>query len=373
MQNPSSPFANGAFLTSRANQVVWKMRHDGSRELTLPHTCRLKRYTAQQASRCLQNKHLLFIGDSLTRYQYLSLAYFLEHKHWPPRYPSSGYTPCTQFDQMGKEACSSFIEPNVCCEYDWDNWAHGQWPGFMQSLGGGTDGALFHGRMEAQSVRAKPPIERYQYVSSDENNDGRVRVSLLLEFGWVGSEPYYGWNLTGCANTGTCRYTPESYEKKVERNTNKDWDWEYPNVATAFQPGSSLHNEYLDDTNYVFYNRGLWGALQQDKAETIMNALRNMTRGTNNRCFFKSTTGCGRSVSNSLDSIEYNDVRKTTFDSGCEYFDIGHVTQEFGRFIVPDKSSMASSVAMEYRHVFWDSVHYVSVLYFISCTVVTTV
>jgi hypothetical protein len=28
---------------------------------------------------------------------------------------------------------------------------------------------------------------------------------------------------------------------------------------------------------------------------------------------------------------------------------------------------------MEYRHVFWDSVHYVSVLYFISCTVVTTV
>lgn len=49
MQNPSSPFADGAFLTRKTTQVVWKMRHDGSRELTLPLTCQLKRYTARQA------------------------------------------------------------------------------------------------------------------------------------------------------------------------------------------------------------------------------------------------------------------------------------------------------------------------------------
>jgi hypothetical protein len=123
MQNPSSPFADGAFLTRKTTQVVWKMRHDGSRELTLPLTCQLKRYTARQAGMCLKNKSLLFIGDSLTRYQYLSLAYFLEHKQWPPRYQATGYHPCLQVDEHNNTACSTPDKPNVCCEYDWELFA----------------------------------------------------------------------------------------------------------------------------------------------------------------------------------------------------------------------------------------------------------
>ena len=63
MQNLSSPFADGAFLTRRSTQLVWKMRQDGSRELTLPLTCQLKR-------QCLKNKSLVFIGDSLMWYMY---------------------------------------------------------------------------------------------------------------------------------------------------------------------------------------------------------------------------------------------------------------------------------------------------------------
>jgi hypothetical protein len=118
MQNPSSPFADGAFLTRKTTQVVWKMRHDGSRELTLPQTCQLKRYTAHQARRCLTDKSMLFIGDSLTRYQYFSLVYFLEYKKWPPRYPATGFDPCFQADKHNNTVCSKPNEPNVCCEYD---------------------------------------------------------------------------------------------------------------------------------------------------------------------------------------------------------------------------------------------------------------
>ena len=76
MQRPFSPFTSGSFLTRKSTEVVWKIRKDDSRELILPHTCVLKRYTAHEAGQCLADKNLFFIGDSVTRYQFLSFAYF---------------------------------------------------------------------------------------------------------------------------------------------------------------------------------------------------------------------------------------------------------------------------------------------------------
>lgn len=359
MQNPSLPYAaSGAFLTSKSTEVVWKMRHDGSRELTLPHVCRLKRYTAQQAGQCLRKKSMLFIGDSLTRYQFLSLAYFLEHKKWPPRYQTTGFQPCTQMDDHNNTVCSEVDQPNVCCEYDWERNGHGGWHGFMQKLGGGTDGALFHGRMELQSVRATDSIEQYQYVSSEA--DGKTKLSSVLEYGWNGNEPIRGWNLTGCAGLGTCRYTPEMYQKNVERNAKKDWDWDYPNITTAFGTGAALRNKF-QGTNYILYNRGLWGAIQPDKASMMMEALRDMTGGKDkisNRCFFKSSTGSERAINNNLEAIEYGVVRKTAHNLGCEYFDVAHITEAFSKLIFDPKAP--PHLGEEYKHVLWDSLHYVS-------------
>lgn len=42
-----------------------------------PQNCRLRRLTASEARQCLNNRHLFFGGDSLTRYQYLSFVSFL--------------------------------------------------------------------------------------------------------------------------------------------------------------------------------------------------------------------------------------------------------------------------------------------------------
>ena len=94
-------------------------------------TCALKRYTAAQVKSCLQSKHLMFIGDSLTRYQYLSLVYFLEHERWPQRF-SIIADPCPHKDEAGMDACSTPNEPNVCAERDGEE---GGWPTFQQSLG----------------------------------------------------------------------------------------------------------------------------------------------------------------------------------------------------------------------------------------------
>jgi hypothetical protein len=307
---------------------------------------------------------MLFIGDSLTRYQYFGLVYFLEYKKWPLRYPATGFDPCFQADEHNNTVCSKPNEPNVCCEYDWESYDHGGWPGFMQSLGGGMNGGLFHGRMEAKSIRAKDSIEAegYQYVSS--KSDGRVKLSFVGEFGWGrklgGSEVFRGWNFTSCAYHATCRYSPEQYQSNLDRYANNDFDWYYPDIATAFG-SSSIPFAQHQNTSYIFYNRGLWGAIEMPKASMMMDALADMIGGnktSSNRCFYKSTTGCDKSREENIGALEYSYVRKAAYYAGCEYFDVAHLTDEFSTFHY--KHPYPPRTMTEYRHIFWDSVHYVS-------------
>ena len=79
--------------------------------------------------------------------------------------------------------------------------------------------------------------------------------------------------------------------------------------------------------------------------------------GTTNRCFYKSTTGCARSRDDGINDHEYDAVRKATFQAGCEYMDVAHLTEEFAQFLyshpMPPRNVMS-----EYLTVFWDSVHY---------------
>ena len=53
--------------------------------------------------------------------------------------------------------------------------------------------------MESQADRADPTIETLQYISSEE--DGRTKLSLVSELGWLGTEPFTSWKFTGCAQS----------------------------------------------------------------------------------------------------------------------------------------------------------------------------
>lgn len=350
MQHPSSPFADGAFLTRTTTPVVWKMRHDGSRELTLPSTCRLKHYTARDARQCFNNQNLLFLGDSLTRYQYLSLAYFLEYNKWPPRFQA--LNPCNHIDEHGNRTCSKQDEPNVCAEGDWIR--VGGWSAYTQSLGGSTDGGIFHGRLEAQSLRDEPKIENMQYVSRPEEG-GRTKLSYVIENGWRGQELFPpGWKFTGCAYNASCRYSPEHHAYNMERNKAKDYDWNYSSIMDAFGANGTSFQEQHADTNFVFYNRGLWGKLQEDKANSMMALLHNFT---SDRCFFKSTTSCGRTIQNDLFKWEEGPIRRAAFNNGCEFMDVGHLTKEFSTLFFAHPQP-PRNLMFEYHSVFWDAVHY---------------
>jgi len=49
-----------------------------------PRNCTLTRFSSQQALQCLRGRTVVFVGDSLSRYSYLSLASLLATGAWPP-------------------------------------------------------------------------------------------------------------------------------------------------------------------------------------------------------------------------------------------------------------------------------------------------
>ena len=69
-----------------------------------PLTCNLRRFSGWQARACLSNKHILFAGDSITRYQYLSLSHLLSRLEYP--------------QQFGGHKSS----PSICIEEEWPSW-----------------------------------------------------------------------------------------------------------------------------------------------------------------------------------------------------------------------------------------------------------
>jgi hypothetical protein len=354
MQLPFSPFADGAFLTRKSTQVVWKMRQDGSRELTLPSTCRLKRYTAHQARQCLKNKNLLFVGDSVMRFQFLGFAYFLEHGKWPKRFLS----PTPLLDERD-------VEPNVCTG---GNWWTGGWDVYHQDIGGGIDGGVFRGRMESQSVRLNPSVENLRYISNpleedgDGGEDGRIKLSYTCET----KERFSGWKFLGCAYNATCRYTNEQYEKNIKRAEIEDFDWDYPNITTGFGPNGTTFREQHQDTNFVFYNRGIWGTIQEQKAKKMLALIYEMTGGTekkSNRCFYRSTTGyVDTKFYPENEVMEYGPVRQAAFDAGCEYVDIAHTTEEFSHMLFSNPAPPRNRI-FEQRSMFMDSIHYMPWVY----------
>ncbi|KAK9833000.1 hypothetical protein WJX74_003988 [Apatococcus lobatus] len=79
--------------------------------------CRL---LADEARQCLANRHVVFVGDSVTRYQYLSLVQFLSQKQWMWRYG------------QGPDYC-------LALEGEWPNWSTFYREGNAR-ISNGTDG-----------------------------------------------------------------------------------------------------------------------------------------------------------------------------------------------------------------------------------------
>lgn len=88
LANGPPVFCNPNNLDLRsASSGEFVLLNDGSFRYQLPH-CRLRRFRATEAAKCLRGTHLVFMGDSLSRYFYLDLAAFFAHGKWPMHFVS---------------------------------------------------------------------------------------------------------------------------------------------------------------------------------------------------------------------------------------------------------------------------------------------
>ena len=359
MNRPDSPVANGEFLTRQTTPNTWTLRADGSRQLELPFTCRLKQYTSTEARQCFAKRHLSFIGDSITRYQYLSLAYFIERGQYPPRFGRA--QTCTHIDEQGIPTCSAVDKPNVCMEGDWTLGNDG-WQDFQGTLGGSTDGGPFHGRFECPcsrrvGSRTDETIDNGLYVSAEDEVTGtRVKISYISEIGFGDlPAPIQGWNFTTCAYNGTCQVTKDDSEKLLNRSKAHDWDWN----ETLDDALNGTLQSVLPPVDIVIYNRGLWGVLNKDMATKIMPLLHELVG--DGRCMYRTTTAAP--IYDSLWEREMQSMKDATYNAGCSMIDFGHITKEFwwlgySHPQPPVQENGNISNYREWQDIYWDAVHF---------------
>jgi len=252
--------------------------------------------------------------------------------------------------------------------------------------GGGTDGHVYNGKMESKAVQAPYRIRdrstiRMQYVTTGaastsktdgrSNNNNTIRLNLAMEVGSSGLDTFNGWNMTGCAYDASCRQTDEEYEANKQRLLRNDFDWKFPNIMAAFDPffnnGTVFAKQFLENIDYAFYNRGIWGPVQLNKTQSIMASLRRITKGRrqpgrqtkNNsnepRCFYKSTTASNSGHEAKNEVWESGPIRNATRNAGCEYFDVHHLTKDF---LKPPWREHSNQAFIDGTSAFTDLVHF---------------
>ena len=188
----------------------WSLTPDSALRFDLLR-CRLRRPSLCEAQRCLASRPILVLGDSLSRYQYLSLTHFLAHGAWP--------------DALGGQPGrpSPVVQPE-----------HGTWTDFYRSL----DDA-YGGRQHCTCFRNDSvTVERFHFY--DAASDVAVRffyypLESSLRVGLSEAAEEWRWN-------GSSRlrytYTAHSHEPRFCASSDHASCWYPPSVP--FRPASAL-------------------------------------------------------------------------------------------------------------------------------------
>ena len=154
----------------------------GSRNLVL-RNCHLRRFSVEEALACLGSKRefILLMGDSITRYQYLSLVYFLESGNW------------------------SHAGRSITNEKEWNSWNH-----FYE----GTN-SLLRGRESCDCTRSGlssvgTVFENRMYRGRTGFTIGYIQVfnDALPPHGHFGFPPFEASHPTRC-KPGNCTAKPD--------------------------------------------------------------------------------------------------------------------------------------------------------------------
>ena len=392
--------SNGAFITRDPGH--WRYLPDGSMTYEVS-TCALKRFTAPEARRCLANHHMLLIGDSLMRYQFLSLVYFIEHGHWPERFamanPHKGESPdkdCKHFDNFGNPTCSPPGHPNILSENDWGkvygDEADKSWRAIHQFIGGegmnghvecqcsrsdgekSTEVMFYEHTFKEPAIASAIPLDattkqnKNDIANASSEGHNRVRLSFFSNLGDIKA---HMWNRTYCERTGSCNLTSDQWYSLLGKAEKYSWDIQdsIENVITTHLP------KIIPDVDVAIFNRGSWGGDNPPKTKEIMRRLFALVHGIEyapgpegqvakkaGRCYWR-----GRSPQWSNDHNGYpehfaerdNGNRVAAYDAGCGVYDVRHVTKQFASFQwMGDLGRPSCCGEKEMMAVYFDAAHF---------------
>lgn len=210
--------------------------------------CMLRRFTPETARKCLSGRPLVMIGDSVTRYQYLTLLYFLEFGKWPA--PLLG----------GAGAPSPVIER--------------EWGGWTQFYKGTTEPFGEHQQCRCFRDGAWDIREDRFY------NSGTISASFFM---WMGFplKPLTGlWGFPPFSNATQC----------APGECNAEPDWQMPLDEAISKVVAQLKPHTL------VFNSGLWRTMGKDPAwprdvyDRIFEAANAAVAPQGGRCIWKTTT-----------------------------------------------------------------------------------
>ena len=171
--------------------------------------CSIRRITHAEALKCLRNRHLFFVGDSLLRYQYLSLVTFLH----------TGRYPC----QMGGNA----THPSQVWEGE-----HGNFRNFFVNTN-----ALFGGAERCDCYRGGGNTSENRYYYDADNN---INVSMIYYWRLAQGRNPVRWTNSGVLNNDT-------YGELGQR----DWYGGFRSIA-------SLIGRQIGAVDELVLNTGWW-------------------------------------------------------------------------------------------------------------------
>jgi len=203
-------------------------------------------YAPGAVSDVLKGQHLVMVGDSLMRYQYINLIYFIENKKFPE------------------------MIPNICRENDYNRvtpeWLkelgvtqkESGWPAYYIDLS-----RIFNGNERCDCYRSLTE-NRFYY-----NEQLDIRVSFFLKY----NSPIPGHNYTAESTGPPGRLDLATYNSL---NRPPDWEFEVPALLQHLIKGTlpvKGTNFHLPKPTIILYNECIWNDGWSEKIPKFAKVL----------------------------------------------------------------------------------------------------
>jgi hypothetical protein len=299
--------------------------------------CDLHDYQGAEARHCLANKHLIFVGDSITRYQYLSLVQMIESG----QYVSEGLE-----YQEGK--------PSILREHDFGRYYKGLRKEEQYKLKFLWESKVFGGNENCDCWRGNSTIESALDQQIENRYFQLPGLNLYITYlRRLGPNQSMQGHLEA-AGAKASLLTKQRYDQLAYDQS--PLDFKPKNLVEAVEGVLEAMPERKSVSTVLIWNDGVWGWRGRKDTREEMESLVNSV-GVNGKVLWKSTTVNHFSAWEDRSFRVYDKEARQAVSALQEkygdrvgVYDTAAITSYFEKF--------RNKTTPEYQEVYWDAVHF---------------